>query len=62
MNTLLQKGKIMNKTMCIMWCVAAVMSLISYFTMGFDHSDLTIAALDFLLAWDRYQDYKREGA
>lgn len=52
----------MNKTMCVMWCFAAGMSLISYFTTGFDHSNLTIAALEGLLAWDRYLDYKREGA
>lgn len=52
----------MNKTLCIMWCVAGIMNLTSYFTMGFDPSDLTIAALEFLVAWDRYQDYKRESA
>lgn len=52
----------MNKTMCIMWCVAAVMSLIGFFTLGFDSDNLLIAALDGLLAWDRYQDYKRESA
>lgn len=50
-----------NKTLCIMWCFAAIMSLIGFFTSGFDSDDLLIAALDGLLAWDRYQDYKREG-
>lgn len=62
MNILLQGEKIMNKIMCIMWCIAAIMSLVGFFTLGFDSDNLLIAALDGLLAWDRYQDYKREGA
>lgn len=51
----------MNKTLAIMWLVVAAVNLLGFIFLG-DFDDLTIAALEVLLAWDRYEDYKREGA
>ena len=52
----------MNKTLCAMWCIAALVNLLVFLTSGFDYYDLLIAALEGLLAWDCYENYKRNGA
>jgi hypothetical protein len=51
----------MNKTLAIMWLVVAAVNLLGFIALG-DFDDLTIAALEVLLAWDHYEDYKRKGA
>lgn len=50
----------MNKTMFYLWLIAATANLLAFATGG-SFDKLMIAALEGLLAWDRYDDWKKEG-
>lgn len=53
--------KSMYKTLFVMQLIAAAMNLISFFAFGFDYDKLLIAVLEGLLAWNNYDNYKRDG-
>lgn len=52
----------MNIILAWGWAILAAINLVTYIIDGFaDFDSLHIAMLQGLLAWDRYDDYKREG-